>query len=181
LSKLRLDSIRYYQDLNCDAPDGAIGGIKVVASFDREDWEPATCGGYNTGDGSISVTTVTNATFKAGESEVATIEQVYYRYIPGSMEPYGTLVRFVRYDNSPDGSFPPGGVSWTTVANHLTDFWLEYQDETGATLTGSPLSSANRAAVRKIVLFIEGYDQVGPEGQAQLIQARSEILLRNPT
>jgi len=180
LSKLRLDSIRYYQDRNCDPPDGAIGGMKVVASFDREDWESATCSGYSTSDGSISVTTMTSATFKAGESQVAPIEQVYYRYIPGSVRPYGTLVRFVRYENSPDGTFPPSGVSWTTVANHLTDFWLEYQDETGATLTGSPLSAANRAAVRKIMLFIEGYDQVGPQGQAQVIQARSEILLRNP-
>ncbi len=47
-------------------------------------------------------------------------------------------------------------------------------------MTGSPLSVANRRAVRKIVLFIEGYDQIGPQGQPQLIQARSEILLRNP-
>jgi len=180
LTKLRLDSIRYYQDHNCVPPDGATGGMKVVASFDRDDWEQATCSGYSTGDGSISVTSVTNATFQAGESKVATIEQVYYRYIPGSIQPYGTLVRYVRYDSSPDDSFPPGGVSWTTVADHLTDFWLEYQDETGTTLAGSPLSAGNRAAVRKIVLFIEGYDQVGPEGQAQLIQARSEILLRNP-
>ena len=90
-------------------------------------------------------------------------------------------MRAVRYGNSPDDSFPPGSVPWTTVADHLTDFWLEYQDETGTTLSGSPLSVANRAAVRKIVLFIEGYDQVGPVGQPQLIQARSEILLRNPT
>ena len=109
----------------------ASGGLKVVVSVERDDWERATCSGYGTSDGSITVTTMSNATFNAGESAVATIEQVYYRYIPGSGPPYGSLVRHVRYDNSPDASFPPTGVSWTTVANHLTDFWLEYQDETG--------------------------------------------------
>jgi hypothetical protein len=180
LDKLRLDSIRYYQDLNCAAPDGASGGLKVVVSVERDDWEPARCTGYSTGDGSISVTTLTDATFTAGDSKVATIEQVYYRYAPGSRQPYGSLQRFVVYGNAPNDSFPPTGASWTTVADHLTDFWLEYQDETGATLVGSPLSVANRAAVRKIVLFMEGYDQIGPRGQPQVIQVRSEILLRNP-
>lgn len=180
LNKLRLDSIRYYQALNCDAPDGTFGGLRVVVSVERDDWEPAICSGYSTSDDSISMTTtLTNATFTAGESNVATIEQVYYRYVPGSQQPYGSLERFVRYGNSPDGLFPPTGVSWTTVADHLTDFWLEYQDTTGATLIGSPLSMANRAAVHKIVLFVEGYDRIGPQGQPQLIQARSEILLRN--
>ena len=149
-------------------------------SVERDDWQPAQCTGYSTGDVSISVTKLTDATFTAGDSKVATIEQVYYRYAPGSQQPYGSLQRFVVYDNSPNDKFPPAGAKWSTVADHLTDFWLEYQDETGATLVGAPLSLANRAAVRKIVLFMEGYDQIGPRGQPQLIQVRSEILLRNP-
>jgi len=180
LNKLRLDSIRYYQDLNCVAPDGASGGLNIVVSVDRDEWEPVTCTGYSTGDGSISVTSLTDATFMGGESNVATIEQVYYRYVPGSRQPYGSLERLVRYANSPDDSFPPSGARWTKVADHLTDFWLEYQDETGMTLVGTPLSAANRAAVSKIVLFMEGYDQIGPRGQPQLIQVRSEVVLRNP-
>jgi hypothetical protein len=180
LNKLRLDSIRYYQDLNCIAPDGASGGLKIVVSVDRDDWEPANCSGYSTGDGSISVTTLTDDTFLGGESKVATIEQVYYRYVPGSRQPYGSLERLVVYGNSPDDSFPPARGRWTKVADHLTDFWLEYQDETGATLVGATLSAADRTAVSKIVLFMEGYDQIGPRGQPQLIQVRSEVVLRNP-
>lgn len=179
VTKMRLDSIGYYQALNCDAPDGS-GGLRVVVSVERDDWEPATCTDYSTVDDSITVTApLTNSMFTAGQSNVATIEQVYYRYVPGSQQPYGSLERTVVYGNSPSGAFPPSGVSWTTVADHLTDFWLEYQNRAGTALTGSPLSLANRAAVHKIVLFIEGYDRVGPQGQPQLIQARSEILLRN--
>jgi prepilin-type N-terminal cleavage/methylation domain-containing protein len=179
LDKLRLDTIRYYQTLNCVPPDGASGGLRLVASLDRDAWEPLDCSGYATADGSISVSAVTNATFTAGISHVATIEQVYYRYVPGGQPPYGTVVRHVRHDNAPSSSFPPISVTWTTVADHLTDFWIEYRDETGTALTTFPLSAADRAAVRTIVLFMEGYDQVGQEGQPQLVQARSEILVRN--
>jgi type II secretory pathway pseudopilin PulG len=177
LSKLRLDSIRYFQDRNCDAPGG--GSMLLVASVDRKKWEPVTCNGYNTGDSALLVNTVSNATFRAGESQVATIEQVYYRYLPSSQPPYGTLVRYVRYDNTPSSTFPPTGITWTPVANHLTDFWLEYQDRNGTALSSFPLSWADRWKIRKIVVFVEGYDQIGPQGQPQLVQARSEILLRN--
>ena len=177
LNKLRLDSIRYFQDRNCDAPDG--GAMRLVVSVDRKWWEPVTCSGYNTGDSALLVSNVTDTMFRAGKSQVATIEQVYYRYLPSSQPPYGTLVRYVRYDNTPSSTFPPTGVTWTTVANHLTDFWLEYQDRNGTTLSSFPLSSADRRRVRKVVVFVEGYDQIGPQGQPQLVQARSEILLRN--
>jgi prepilin-type N-terminal cleavage/methylation domain-containing protein len=177
LNRLRLDSIRYFQDLNCNAPGG--GAMRLVASVDREEWEPVTCNGYNTGLVALNVSSVTDTTFTAGVSQVATIEQVYYRYLPSSQPPYGTLVRYVRYDNSPSATFPPTGVTWTTVANHLTDFWLEYQDRNETVLSSFPLSSSDRRGVRKIVVFVEGYDQIGPQGQPQLIQARTEILLRN--
>jgi prepilin-type N-terminal cleavage/methylation domain-containing protein len=177
LNKLRLDSIRYFQDRSCNAPDGS--AMRLVASVDRKRWEPVTCNGYNVGDSAILVSSVTNATFRAGESQAATIEQVYYRYLPGSQPPYGTLVRYVRYDNTPDVTFPPTGVTWTTVADHLTDFWLEYQDRHGTTLSSFPLSTADLWRVHKIIVFVEGYDQIGPQGQPQLVQARSEILLRN--
>ncbi len=73
LNKLRLDSILYYEALNCDALDG-FGGLRVVVSVDRDDWEPAICSGYSTIDDSITMTTtMTNSTFTAGESNVATI------------------------------------------------------------------------------------------------------------
>jgi len=177
LNKLRLDSISYYKDRNCTAPDG--GAMRLVAWVDRKRWEPVTCNGYNTGDSAILVNNVTNATFRAGESQVATIEQVYYRYLPSSQPPYGTLVRYLRYDNTPSATFPPTGVTWTTVADHLTDFWLEYQTANGTTLSSFPLSSTDRRRIRKIVVFVEGYDQIGPQGQPQLVQARSEFLVRN--
>ena len=100
-----------------------------MVSVGRDDWEPAICSGFSTVDDSITMTTaLSNSTFTAGDSNVATIEQVYYRYIPGSQQPYGSLERFVRYGNSPSSVFPPTGASWTTVADHLTDFWLESQD-----------------------------------------------------
>jgi hypothetical protein len=177
LNKLRLDSIRYFQDRNCNAPGG--GAMRLVSSVDRRAWEPVTCSGYNVGDSAILVSSVTDSTFRAGESQVATIEQVYYRYLPSSQPPYGRLVRYVRFDNTPSDTYPPTGVTWTTVAHHLTDFWLEYRNPIGTTLSSFPLSSTDRRRVRKIVVFVEGYDRVGPQGQAQLVQARSEILLRN--
>jgi hypothetical protein len=179
LSKLRLDSILYYQNLNCDAPDGAPGGLRLVASRRDRSWQPFSCSGYTAGDGSISVSGVTDAFFRAGKSRVSTVEQVYYRYVPQAQAPYGTLWRHVRYGNTPDATFPPTGATWTAVAEHLSDFWIEYQDGNGATLAGFPLSAANRALVRKIVLFMEGYDQVGVDGRPQQIQVRSEVLVRN--
>jgi len=177
LNKLRLDSIRYYQDRNCDAPDGS--AMLLVAAVDRRRWEPVSCNGYSTGDGSILVNSVTDSVFRAGDAHVATIEQVYYRYIPGSQPPYGRLVRYVRFNNTPDDTFPPTGVTWTTVADHLTDFWLEYEDRNGTTLSSFPLSTVDRIRTHTIIVFVEGYDQIGPQGQAQIVQARSEILVRN--
>jgi hypothetical protein len=177
LNKLRLESIDYYQDRNCTAPSG--GALRLVSTVDRKRWEPVTCSGYNVGDSAILTSSVTDSTFRAGESHVATIEQVYYRYVPSSQPPYGRLMRYVRYDNTPSDIYPPIGVTWTTVADHLTDFWLEYRNPAETTLSGFPLSSTDRRRIRKIVVFVEGYDRVGPQGQAQLVQARSEILLRN--
>jgi len=178
LSKLRLDSIDYYEGFNCDSPDGSIGGLELIAIMDHR-WKPFTCTGFSLSDGSISVSGVPNATFEAGMSGVATVEQVYYRYVPRAEAPYGAIERYVRYGNAPDDSFSPGGATWTPVADHLTDFWLEYRDAADVPLTGSTLTANQRALIRKIVLFMEGYDRVGPDGHPQLIQVRSEVLVRN--
>ena len=99
--------------------------------------------------------------------------------MPQSSAPYGILQRAVRYANTPSNTFPPTGLTWTTVARNLSDFSLEYQDGSGTVLTGNPLSATNRGLVSRIVLFMEGFDQVGPDGHPQQIQMRSEILLRN--
>ncbi len=179
LSKLRLDSLKYYQGLNCAPPDGASGNLQLVAVVDGSSWQPLSCSGFNVSDTSISVATVANSTFTGGASHALTIEQVYLRYLPATQPPYGRLLRYVRYANTPDNSFPPAGASWDVVADHLTGFWLEYQDASGTVLTGNPLSAANRALISQVVLSIEGYDRVGPDGKAQLIETRSEILVRN--
>jgi len=178
LSKLRLDSIDYYEDLNCQSPDGAVGGLKLIA-LDEERWKGFTCSGFSLSDDSISVSGVPNGTFEAGTAEVATIEQVYFRYLPATEPPYGTLVRGIVYGNAPDDTFPASGIAWTTIADHLTDFWMEYQDVDGTVLSGSTLDPTQRALVRKIVLFLEGYDRVGVDGHPQLLQVRSEVLVRN--
>ena len=65
------------------------------------------------------------------------------------------------------------------MGKSLTDFWIEYYDAAGSQLTGSPLNATNRAAISTIVVFMEGYDRVGPDGHPQMIQMRSEILVRN--
>jgi prepilin-type N-terminal cleavage/methylation domain-containing protein len=178
LDRLRLDSIDYYEDLNCDDPGGSIGGLELIAIVDHR-WDPLTCKGFTISDGSISVAKVPDLTFEAGMSGVATVEQIYYRYIPDGRPPYGSIERYVRYGNDPDDSFPPSGATWTPVADHLTDFWLEYRDAADVPLTGSTLTANQRALVRKVVLFMEGYDRVGPDGHPQLIQVRSEVLVRN--
>ena len=84
-----------------------------------------------------------------------------------------------RYDNQPNNAFPPVGITWSLVANHLTNFSLEYQDAGGATLTGSPLTPSEKASVRKIIVAIEGYDSVGPQGAVQRLRIESEVLVRN--
>lgn len=178
--EILLDSIAYYDDLNCKRPDDATANLPVVLVHDRDVWEPVTCSGVNTGTDSIDVAPdVTDDTFVAGESEVLTIEQVYYRYVAQSQPPYGRLERHVRYANTPDDTFPPTGITWTVVADHLTDFWLEYRDAGGNAISGSPLSSAQRAQVRRVYFFVEGFDSVGPEAVSQIIQTESEVLVRN--
>ena len=49
----------------------------------------------------------------------------------------------------------------------------------GAVLTGNPLTAVERGQIRKIVLFVEGYDSIQPQGIIQLFQAESEVLVRN--
>ncbi len=178
--EILLDSIAYYQSLNCKRPDNATIDLPVILVHDRDVWESATCTGVNTGNGSIDVSpNVTDAAFRAGESDVLTIEQVYYRYVTGSSPPYGHLERYVRYANTPDGAFPPVGATWTVVADHLTDFSLEYRDAAGNVLAGNPLSAANRALVSGVFMFIEGFDSVGPQAIPQVLQAETQVLVRN--
>lgn len=180
LSKLRLDAIDYYQGLSCNRPDGVAGDLRLVVMLESDQWKGYTCSGHTVSDTSISTSTLPDDVFEAAKSEAATIEQVYYRYVASSSAPdYGRLERYVRYDNSPSNTFPPTGVTWDVVARQLTDFSLEFRDETGTLLTGSPLSQANREAVRRVVLFMEGYAQDGPNGVPQLLQIRSEIRPRN--
>ncbi len=81
--------------------------------------------------------------------------------------------------NVPSNTFPAVDSSWSVVADHLTDFSLEYQDASGTAIAGNPLDAAGRALVRKIAVSIEGFDQVGPDGNPQLVRSRSEILVRN--
>jgi prepilin-type N-terminal cleavage/methylation domain-containing protein len=178
LTKLRLDTIDYYQAVNCKNLDGSTGGTKLIAVVE-ERWKPFTCSGYSASDGSLSVSGVPDAEFEAGISNVATVEQIYYRYVPSTQAPYGRIERTVRYGNTPDDAFPPSGETWTPIASQLTDFWLQYQDASGSVLTGSSLTAGQRSLVRKVVLFMEGYDKVGPDGHPQLIQVRSEVLVRN--
>ena len=178
LTKLRLDPLDYYQNLNCDNPDGSLGGLKLIADIEGV-WKPFTCTGYSVSDDSISVSNVPDGEFEAGVGHVATVEQVYYRYVPSAQPPYGRLLRHVRYDNTPDDTFPPGGVSWIPVADHLTDLSMQYQDAAGAAITGSPMSVAQRAAITRVGVFMEGYDKAGPDGRPQVIQVRSAVLIRN--
>ena len=56
---------------------------------------------------------------------------------------------------------------------------MEYQDFSGGTITGSPMTASQRVRVNRVVIFMEGYDQAGPDGHPQLIQVRSAVLIRN--
>ena len=174
-----LESIQYFDDLSCDDPDSPGNDLPLIVVKDRKDWLGVTCSIVNTGDTSLTVTSVTDNTFTAGKSEVFTMEQVYYRYVAQTAPPYGYLERVVRYDNQPSVVFPPSTGTWVRVADHLASFDLEYQDATGTVLTGSPLSATDRAAVHKIVVTMEGFDEVGPNHPDRRISLRSEILVRN--
>jgi hypothetical protein len=179
VNELLLESTTYYDALSCEQPDSPGTDLPLVIVNDRTAWQAATCSGVDVPNSSIDISGVTTDTFAAGLSDVHTIEQVYYRYVPGSQPPYGRLERSVRYGNAPNDSFPPASPTWGVVAENLTDFWLEYRDAAGAVISGNPLSSAQRAQVRRIVFFLEGFDSVGPQGATQLIQVESEVLVRN--
>jgi hypothetical protein len=179
--ELKLDSIAYYSDLDCAPPDGSASTLPVVAVADHGDWRPLDCSGWDGADDSITIGDAGDALLAGGDSEVLTIEHVYYRFEPAGAPPYGRLLRHVRYDNLPTSDFPPTPVSWTVVATNLTDFWLEYRDAAGAALTGNPLDADEREAVRRIVIFMEGFDAWGPAQDPQRLQMRSEVLVRNPT
>lgn len=178
-TKLLLGSISYYDLLNCRRPDNPSVSLPVVVVHNRDAWESVTCSSVNVSEGSIVVSVVTNDTFLGGESDVLTIEQVYYRYVPRSQPPYGRLERYVRYANTPDNTFPPVWATWTLMADHLTDFWLEYRDGGGNVVSGSPLSAVQRAQVQRVAIFLEGFDSVGPQGISQSTQIESEIFVRN--
>ena len=179
LDELEVESTGYYDTLNCKQPDNPAQALSLGVVDDGRAWQRVDCSGVDVGDSSIDVDTLTDNKFIAGESEVLSIEQVYYRYVPQSLPPYGYLQRYVRYDNQPDGVFPPTGITWSLVANHLTNFTLEYQDAGGGTLTGNPLTSSEQESVAKIIVTMEGYDSVGAQGGEQLVQVASELLVRN--
>jgi hypothetical protein len=178
--RLRLDSIGYYADLDCEPPDGSSSTLPVVAVLSHRDWRPLDCSGWSAADDSITVTDPGDGTFLAGQAHVVTIEHVYFRFEPGAAPPYGRLLRHVRWDNRPQTAFPPTPVSWAVVATNLTDFWLEYRDEDGNPIgSGGTLTAGERDAVRKIVVFMEGYDAYGPARNPQRLAMRSEVLIRN--
>ncbi len=179
LNVLRLDSVRYYNKVNCSPPDGSGGNLRLIAVLDRWAWQPLTCSSVDVGNSLIDVSTVTNNTFTAGASEALTIEQVHLEYVSASQPPYGYLARKVTYVNVPSDTFPGVDSTWSVVADHLMGFSLEYQDDSGTAIAGNPLDAAGRALVRKIAVSIEGFDQVGPDGHPQLVRSRSEILVRN--
>ena len=89
------------------------------------------------------------------------------------------LQRYVRYANTPSNTFPPTGVTWTTVADHLIDFDLQYLDDAGTVISTGTLSATQRGAVRRIVFLLEGFNAVGPQGGTQTILLESEVLVRN--
>ena len=165
LNELQVDFTGYYDALNCRQPDDPLQNLPLVVVSDGNAWQGVDCSGVDVSNSSISVSALTDDTFKAKESEVLSIEQIYYRYVARSQPPYGYLQRYVRYDNQPDNVFPPVGVTWSVVANHLTDFNLTYEDG------GGP--------VAKIIITMEGYNTAGPPGSVQLIRIESEVLVRN--
>ena len=147
---------------------------------DVGEWQKAECNSVDAGNSYLTLdANLTDDTFRGGKSRALTVEQVYYRYTARSEPPYGYLERYVRYNNGPSGTFPPDPVTWTVVARQLTDFWLEYQDSGGTTLTGDPLNSSRRSSVGRIALAMEGYDLVGAGGEGQRIIVESQIVVRN--
>ena len=180
LNKLLLSSSRYYEALDCHPADGSSGDLQIVAVAGGGEWEPTTCSSVNTSENSISVALVTDNKFTGGISQTVTIEQVYYRYVPGVAPRYGRLEKYVRYGNEPDGTFPPPSAEWDVVADYLTNFSMDYENGSGAPLSGDPLTSAEIRSVRRIVITIEGSADTPPVGHSLLFRARSELAVRNP-
>lgn len=180
LTKLVLDSVNYYAGLSCAAADGTVGGTKLVTTREGRNWEALTCSAVSTADRTLTVNSMTNGAMAAGRSHVATVEQVYYRYTARAGSPYGALSRAVAYGHLPDNTIPPVGLTWTVIADHLSVFQLDYRNAAGTSFTSFPLSAADRADIAQVSVVLEGFDQIGPDGQPQEVQVRSQVLLRNP-
>ena len=176
-NRVLVDDLDYYQDLNCKKPDDPLTNMPLVLIAPDERWEPATCTSFFTSNNSLATAAnVTNNAYVPGNSRVATVEQVYYRYTAGTAPSYGRLERHVTYANTPSSTVPSTG--WTLVADHLTNVSFSYEDASNVALTGNPLTSAQNAAVSRIIVNMEGIDDAGPDVERR-IRMRSEIYVRN--
>jgi len=174
--RLYVEDARYYADATrCG---GASWPLVVVAN--RKRWEAVYCTGVDLLNNVLFITPgVTDGIFQAAKSEVVTVEQVYYQYVPNPAYPFGTLRRQVWTTHLPDDAFPPANPNWSVVATHISSLTFQYLDAQGNPLQPVPLDAAQRARVDRIVITLVATDRAGPMQALQSIRLRTEVRLRN--
>lgn len=174
--RLYVEDVRYYADATrCG---GSPWPLVVMAS--RKRWEPVQCTQVDAFDKVLFINpSVTDGVFQAAKSEVVTIEQVYYWYVPNPDYPFGTLRRYVRTTNLPDDTFPPSGSDGSVLATHISSLTFQYLDARGNPLQPTPLDAAQRARVARVVITLVATDRAGPPQALQSVRLRTEVRLRN--
>ncbi|GBC84347.1 hypothetical protein HRbin11_00772 [bacterium HR11] len=174
--RLYVEDARYYADATrCG---GSPWPLVVMAR--RKRWEPVSCTGVDLRSNVLFITPgVTDGIFQAAQSEVITIEQVYYQYVRNPDYPFGTLHRQVWTTHRPDDTFPPANPNWSVLATHISALTLQYLDAQGNPLQPTPLDAAQRARVARIVITLVATDRAGPMQALQSVRLRTEVHLRN--
>ncbi|MCS7311916.1 MAG: prepilin-type N-terminal cleavage/methylation domain-containing protein [Acidobacteria bacterium] len=174
--RLYVEDARYYASAaRCG---GSAWPLLVVAN--RKRWEPVYCVGVDPLRHILFITPgVTDGVFQAARSEVVTVEQVYYWYAPNPDYPFGTLYRQARTVFLPDDGFPPANPDGSTLATHVSALSFQYLDAQGNPLGPTPLDTAQRTRVARIVITLVATDRAGPMQALQSIRLRTEVRLRN--
>jgi len=116
--------------------------------------------------------------FAAKQSQVFTLEHVFYQYIGNASPPFGTIRKAVVSGNTITSTFPASS-AFNVIASNIVNLQFQYFSLQGTALTGFPLSVANRTAVARIVVTITARDRHIARNTYQDVTLTAEVLIRN--
>lgn len=119
-----------------------------------------------------------SAGFSAKRTEIFTVEHVFYRFVGNTSYPFGTIQKAVVSGNTPTTTVPADS-AFSVMATNIQSCQFQYFTLDGTALTAFPLSSADLAAVARIIVAITARERGVAPGSYQDTSMTSEILIRN--